>query len=57
MRGKEIEGAAMGGGAGEKNKEKQIDILKRFATDRHWKACQIRKTSLGIFSQPLEERR
>lgn len=30
VRGKEIEGAAMGGGAGEKNKEKQIDILKRF---------------------------
>lgn len=43
------------GDPGEKNEEKRIDILKRFAGDLGWNACQIRKTSLVYFTNPWKK--
>lgn len=40
---------------GGENEEKRIDILKRFAGDLGWNACQIRKTSLVYFTNPRKK--
>lgn len=36
-------------------KVKRIDILKCFAMDLDWNACQIRKTSLVYFTNPWKK--
>lgn len=43
------------GEQGVENKKKMIDILKRFAMDLGWNACQIRKTSLVYFTNPWKK--
>lgn len=50
-----IEGAVVGGRPGGEDEEKRIDVLKRFAVDLGWNACQIRKTSLVYFTNPWKK--
>lgn len=53
MRGKQKEDAVVGRAVDKK--VKRIDILKCFAMDLDWNACQIRKTSLVYFTNPWKK--